>query len=43
MASQAEALEAAYQVDAARTMLESAAVKRVIYVPRRIINLVGSA
>jgi leucyl-tRNA synthetase len=42
-ASQAEALEAAHQVDAARKMLESAAVERVIYVPRRIINLVGSA
>jgi leucyl-tRNA synthetase len=40
-ASEAEALDAARQVDAARKLLESAAVERVIYVPRRIINLVS--
>lgn len=40
-ASQAEALAAARQVDAARKILESGAIERVIYVPRRIINLVG--
>jgi leucyl-tRNA synthetase len=39
-ASQAEAMAAARQVDAARKVLESDAVERVIYVPRRIINLV---
>jgi len=42
-AGQAEAVEAARQVDAARKLLESAEVERVIYVPRRIINLVSSA
>ena len=41
-ASESEALDAARQVDAARKMLESAAVERVIYVPRRIINLVSN-
>jgi leucyl-tRNA synthetase len=40
-ASQADALAAARQVDAARRILESDAVERVIYVPRRIINLVS--
>jgi leucyl-tRNA synthetase len=40
-ASQAEALVAARQVDAARRVLESDVVARVIYVPRRIINLVS--
>jgi leucyl-tRNA synthetase len=42
-ASQAEALDAARQVDAARKMLESATVERVIYVPRKIINLVSNS
>ena len=42
-ASQAEALAAARQVDAARRVLEGDAVARVIYVPRRIINLVSKA
>jgi leucyl-tRNA synthetase len=41
-ASQAEALEAARQVEAARKILESAAVERIVYVPRRIINLVST-
>jgi len=40
-ASQAEAMAAARQVDAARKLMESDAVARVIYVPRRIINLVS--
>jgi leucyl-tRNA synthetase len=40
-ATEAEALEAARQVEAARQALEQAPVKRVIYVPRRIINLVS--
>jgi leucyl-tRNA synthetase len=40
-ASQAEALEAAHQVDAARKLLESESIERVIFVPRRIINLVS--
>jgi leucyl-tRNA synthetase len=42
-ASQAEALAAARQVDAARKILESGSVERVIYVPRRIINLVSKS
>jgi leucyl-tRNA synthetase len=42
-ASQAEALAAARQVDAARKILESGSVERVIYVPRRIINLVSTS
>ena len=41
-ASEAEALEAARQVDAARQALDQASVRRVIYVPRRIINLVST-
>jgi leucyl-tRNA synthetase len=40
-ASQAEALEAAHQVDAARKLLEGESIERVIFVPRRIINLVS--
>ncbi len=40
-ASEAEALEAACQVEAARHLLESSSVERVIYVPRRVINLVS--
>ena len=40
-ASEAEALEAARHIDTARTALEQASVTRVIYVPRRIINLVS--
>ena len=39
-ASEAEALEAVRAVEAARQALEDTSVKRVIYVPRRIINLV---
>jgi leucyl-tRNA synthetase len=42
-ASQAEALAAARQVDAARKILDSGSVERVIYVPRRIINLVSTS
>jgi leucyl-tRNA synthetase len=42
-ASQAEALAAARQVDAARKVLDSDSVERVVYVPRRIINLVSKA
>jgi leucyl-tRNA synthetase len=41
-ASEAEALVAARQVDAARDVLDRAALARVIYVPRRIVNLVTS-
>jgi leucyl-tRNA synthetase len=41
-ASQAEALEAARHVDAARQALEHAAIQRIVYVPRRIINVVTS-
>ena len=40
-ATQAEALEAAHQVDAARKLLEGESIERVIFVPRRIINLVS--
>ncbi len=39
-ASEADALRAAREVDAARDILDGAALERVIYVPRRIVNLV---
>jgi len=42
-ASQAEALAVARQVDAARKVLDSDSVERVVYVPRRIINLVSKS
>ena len=42
-ASQADALATARQVEAARRLLDSDGVARVIYVPRRIINLVTRA
>jgi leucyl-tRNA synthetase len=41
-ASEAEALEAARHVGAARQVLEGDSVKRVIYVAGRIINLVST-
>jgi leucyl-tRNA synthetase len=39
-ASQAEALQAAQAVDAAAQVLQNATLKRVVYVPGRILNLV---
>jgi leucyl-tRNA synthetase len=40
-ASQAQALEAARQVEAARHVLDHQAVQRIVYVPARILNLVS--
>jgi len=39
-ASEAEALHAARGVEAARQVLQQAKLKRVVYVPGRILNLV---